>query len=40
MLIALTINMAIVTAGLKRPPLIRKKTQTFTMSEKPKMMEM
>lgn len=24
------------TAGLNKPPLIRKNTQTFTMSEKPK----
>lgn len=27
--------MAIVTAGLKRPPLMRKKTQTLTVREKP-----
>jgi hypothetical protein len=30
----------VLTAGLKRPPLMRKKTQTLTASEKPKAREM
>jgi hypothetical protein len=33
-------SIAKVTAGLNRPPLMRKKTQTLTMSEKPKTTEM
>lgn len=36
----MTITMASVTAGLKRPPEMRKKIQTLTMSEKPKHTEM
>jgi hypothetical protein len=35
-----TRTMSSVTAGLKSPPEIRKKIQTLTMGEKPKMMEM
>lgn len=37
--IAPTMTMPRVTAGLKRPPEIRKKTQTLTIREKPKMRE-